>query len=282
MKYYVTFLLIITLLFSSLGISFATNLTYYRNVFDVYKDRLHPRIVARLPASELAGVNGITFHLDENSKLVTLAGTRPSDKKIVISVGLMNGILNYIECLLLEGQFKANNLDDAYFDYFLNKAFTENSTAPLPASMWFFGNNQAGFNKWINDQRINNARNLMLMSAVINIMVHEYGHHIVGFYKEGDSPSDKIKLEAQVDKWAYNTLNNIGEKPTLGAAISLGYISQLENFKRSHKTMKTLIRTHPFAKERAEWAYGYACDESENNKEIQKACGLIRQTIDDF
>jgi len=281
--------LIVILLCINPTLSMAGDMAYYEGLFNVYKNKLHPRIIRQIPSADRIKVSNLKLMLNRNPKLVNLVVTGKEEKTVYISVGFLDGLYNYVDCLLLEGQYNRDDICNDYYEYYFDKIISGSGAPPWAVARIFFGDNQKKLTHWSSNKSLDLTRNAMLISALINVMVHEYGHHVVGFGSRTDSVSKMRSLEGDVDKWSYSILHNIGEKPALGAVISLGYLAQTERYlrnlrelNRNNRLYRQMIRTHPKPKQRAAWAYNYTCGNDGMGTAMEKACDLLNRTIDSY
>lgn len=268
--------------------SLANNMDYFRELHTIYVDKIHPRIIKQLPSSERKKLENISFVLDENPRNMLLAGTNINNDTIYISVGFLFGLMNYVDCLLLEAKIKNNNICNNYFTKYLFKHVLSDKDYP-PYTVTELILNDAQLTQWQNNQALNTSRNVMMFSALTSVMAHEYGHHIIGVSSSDASISEMRTLESNVDQWAFDTLHKIGEKPAIGAVISLGYISQIERYRRELRekfendvTFRQIPSNHPKPKRRVKWAYNHTCSDTQGNTALESACDLLDNTIKNF
>lgn len=267
----------------------ANNFEFFHQAIDVYKQRIYPLLLGQMTKSEREIISNLEIIIVDKPHLVTLAGTVKEDKKVYISVGFMDGIYNYADCLLLEGQFKKNDICNSYFSYYFQHIGSLNKNPPLPVANFAFRNKEDDVKGWIDNKELDSARKAMFLSALINVFMHEYGHHIKGFHEKGTSVSDMRNLEAKVDEWGYSTLQKMNQKPILGAVVSLGYLSEMERFReellKRHKNdphFQLSESEHPKPIQRARIAFDFSCKNPHDGNDIKNSCSFLSKLIDSF
>jgi hypothetical protein len=262
---------------------------YFKEMFEVYKEHMHPRFLEGIRSRDRKKLKSIKLVLVDDPRAVTLAATVKIKKTIYLSTGFLNGLYNYVDCLLLESQYRNRGICNSYFKYFFDRVVSNNPNLPWPVARIKFGNNDAKIEKWANDDKLENARKTMMFSALGTTFAHELGHHIKGFYDEESTVSESRTIEGKVDRWAFRVLNRMGEKPALGAVITFGYISQMERYRRllreeheGDNSFRELTSTHPKPRDRVQWAYDYTCGDEMQGPELRSACNLLEKTIENF
>ena len=254
--------------------------TYFIEVFSVLKEQMIPRLIDRLPPDERMKAADIDLVLVENPFVVSVVFTGKHTKIVYFYLGFIIGLFNYLDCLLLhwfEPDYKTESCY-AYFEYYFDHILSDIPGLPQTYAETVFVYDQT-IHQWYANERLNQARNLMLISALIQITMHEIGHHIVGFARLCMTVYEHRNLEERVDRWAVDRLAQMGERPMLGAMIALGYVSQMEKYKRMKGTMR--FATHPMPRERAEYAYYTGCIDVADDP-MEMACRMIKDVIDTF
>lgn len=270
--------------------SFSSDMNFYKGIFNTYKDKIHPRILNQLPSSDRNKLKDIKLILVEDARTVTLAATGKEDKNIYISLGFIDGLFNYVDCVLIEAAYpKSKAVCDIYFEYYFDRVVSNSNRPPLIVARLNFGDNEKKLDYWFNNDALDSARKGMIFSALINVLVHEYGHHIVGFSKRSDTISAMRDIEKRVDNWAYSFLDKIGEKPASGAVFALGYLAQMERYRRNlrnknkdNSSFRQITRTHPKPSERVSVAYDYTCNRDNTSKVEEKGCLLLDGLIKSY
>ena len=251
---------------------------YFVEVFSVLEERIVPRLIERLPTDEMAVVADIDLVLIEDPFIVSAIFTEKNTKTIYYYLGFIDGLFQYIDCMLLLPVRPNRESCSTYFEYYFDHILSNDRTPPSPYAVRVLSD-KGEIEKWYEDEEYNAARNQMLLSALIQVTMHELGHHVVGFPAPGMSVHEYRMLEGHVDRWSMDRLAQIGEPPVLGAIIALGYVSQMERFRRVKGAMS--FSTHPMPRERAEYAYSLGCVDLASEA-WAKPCAMLREILDTF
>ncbi|MEM9043971.1 MAG: hypothetical protein AAGC81_04695 [Pseudomonadota bacterium] len=281
------FLILLAALLISAPKADAYDSAYLKEVFDRYKSHVHPAILNAINSSARNKLKNVELVYIENYKLVTLAATDVDKGEIYISSGFLNGLYQTADCLLLEGTFKVDDLCDNYFDFFLPVSIDpDETTPPFTVAQILLNFDDTKITEWTQHEATDKARKRMLFAALINVMTHEMGHHIVGGITPGMTVPQVKAIESKADDWTYSTLSQIGQPPLLGAAVSLFYVAQWEHYRArlaaenaGNPDFRQLPSIHPRPGDRARKAFGTTCDEESSEPALARACDLMRRTI---
>ena len=251
---------------------------FYRGTVNVLHDKILPRLIDHLPHGERQKLADIGLELIPNPTVVTTVFTPKNTKKIYIFVGFMDGLFQYIDCLLMDWKKTGRVACNRYFDYYFEHIVLKKPDPPLSFAEFVLIEG-AKVDNWYSDKRIDRARNMMFIGAFINIIMHEMGHHVVGFAEPGMNVSRHRDLEIRVDRWSIDRLAQMNENPVLGAVVAFGYLSQIERFRRIKGA--TSFSLHPMPHDRARYAYKRGCANLAGDM-ASKACGMLHYLIHTF
>lgn len=253
-------------------------LHYYRDMVEVTESRIVPRLMDGLPSRERKRIQGIRIEYVPNPAVVTTVFTQRNPRRIVVFAGFVDGLFNYADCLLTLSEPENTERCDRYFDYYFDHILHVKDRPPFSFVELAFGSEER-IERWYSNEKITRTRNLMMASALGMIVMHEFGHHIVGFAKQGFTVSQHRRLEERVDRWAVDRLMQMDENPVLGSTIALGYLSQMERFRRV-KGAKS-FSLHPMPRGRAEYAFNQGC-ENPGSERLVFACDMLSDLIENF
>ena len=251
---------------------------FYAEVFTVLEEIILPRLIDRLPIDERLKVEGINLSFVDDPLEVSLIMTEEYTRKVYVFAGFMDGLFQYLDCVLLHWYQPERKPCSLYFEYYFHHISSRKPTRPLSYAEAVFRDQEMLY-FWYSENRLNSARNTMFIGALMQITMHELGHHVVGFSKPGMTVYERRTLEERVDRWAIDRLAQMDERPMLGATVALGYVAQIERFRRARGA--TGFSSHPMPRERAEYAYEVGCVDSADDL-LKYACGLLRDVIDTF
>ena len=251
---------------------------FYEDVFNVLNDKLLPRLIDSLPSSERKQLTGVELELIRNPAVVTAVFTGKNTKKIHIFVGFMDGLFQYIDCLLMTKNKAEGEGCYRYFDYYFDHIVSKKSDPPV-AFAEFTLVEDAKIDAWYDDKRVDRARKTVFLSALIYIVMHEMGHHIIGFAQPGMTVAQHRDLETRADQWAIDRLAQRNENPVLGAVGAFGYLSQMEKFRRIKGVRHFSL--HPMPRVRAHYAYKKGCANVAENM-AARACDMFGEIINTF
>jgi len=260
---------------------------YLMESVEVYKEKIHPRIVNRLPSNERKIIRRLNIKLHMDGYSVIHAVAIKDIEQVSVSLGFLMAIYNMAECLYIEERFKKSNFCNKYFDYFFIHSLNRIEGVQMSVSDFAFRKNKKLLARWNNDSQIQKNISLMYFSALMFVMAHEYGHFVEGFNLPSDSLDQRKRLERKVDLWALNRMNAIGENPIIGATVTLAYLSQVERYRRELKeenqdndSFVQIPSAHYRPSMRAIWAFEVIC--KKGSKKIRKACDFLEEVADDF
>ena len=99
---------------------------------------------------------------------------------VYIFVGFIDGMFQYVDCLLMHGSGRGPRECYTYFEYYFDHIVLKKPNAPVTYAEFILSDSRE-IEKWYSDKRIDAARKQMLLSGLVNVVMHEMGHHIVGF-----------------------------------------------------------------------------------------------------
>ena len=266
------------LIFSNFPVVAQDWMGFHAEVFVVLEEKLLPRLIDMMPIYEKNKVEDIDLVFFDDPTEVSVVMTEEHTKKVYFFAGFMDGLYQYIDCVLLHWYQAERVPCYVYFDYYFGHILSRKPRRPLSyGDAAFVDQEMVSF--WYNEERLVSARNTMFVSALILITMHELGHHVVGFSRPGMTVYEHRKLEERVDRWAIDRLAQMGEGPMLGATVALGYIAEIERYRRARGA--TSFSSHPMPRERAEYAYDVGCADS-TDALITKACEMLGAVIDTF
>ena len=237
-----------------------------------------PRLIDRIPTDERPAVAHIEVQLIEDPTVVSIVFTEGYTDTIYFFLGFMDGLFNYIDCLIARWYKPSSESCEIYFDYYFGHIVEKIPRPPATYAQTVI-TDEVQLDMWYTNKRLNDLRDTMYISALIHIVMHELGHHVVGFAQPWMTVHEHRELEEKVDRWAVERLTEMDEPPMLGATIALGYVSQMERFIRDRGV--TGFATHPMPRERAEYAYSIGCVEVSDSLVVE-ACRMLRDIIDTF
>ena len=282
--------LFFTLLASSAQNSQAYDDRFYRMSIEAFEKAVKPHIFSALSASDRQKLRKIDIRLVENVNLPTLAVTGTSPPRIYISLGFMDGLFQHIDCVLLENSLAGIHPDtcNRYFGYFFYGSIRPDLNYPKAIARLLFANHNETAEEWYKDPPIKNTREMVFMAALTSVIMHEYGHHIMGFAPASASISQKRRAEIRADQWSQETLKAIGEPPILGTMFAMGYLSRMEKYRadlaeaeRDNPEFHQMISTHPTPASRVIWSYESFCG-GVTHQTTREACEFIGSQIEDF
>ena len=268
----------ILLLFLSFPVAAQYRMAYHIEVFTVLEEHILPRLIDMLPTDERSAVAHIDMQLIEDPTVVTVVYTDNATDTIYLFLGFMDGLFNYIDCVVAHWYDPNREPCDVYFDYYFGH-IVERIPRPPETYAERVIPQEDQLNMWYSHRRLNDLRETMYVSALIHITMHELGHHVVGFAHPWMTINEHRELEERVDRWATDRLAQMGEPPMLGATIALGYVSQMTRFARAKGAAD--LATHPMPRERAEYAYSHGCVEVADPL-VEAACRMLKDVIDTF
>lgn len=251
---------------------------FYKEMFNVVRDKLFPRLIDRLPHSERQKLSDIGIRFIPDPMRVADAFTRQDKKEIYIAAGFIDGLFEYADCLLMTYPKAAEHGCYKYFEYYFDHLVLKCQPAPLSFAKYVLVEDEKA-KAWHYDERMIWGRKLMLMSALAFVVMHEMGHHVVGFAGPGTTVSQHRDLELRADRWAIDRLTELDENPVLGAVVALGYVSQMEKFRRIKGV--TTFSLHYKPRIRARYAYEMGCANLTGDK-AAKVCAMLSDFIDTF
>lgn len=251
---------------------------FYTDAFNVLRDDMLPRLIDRLPRGDRQKLTNIDLALIPNPAVVTAVFTENNTKRIYISLGFMDGVFQYVDCLLMKWNGIEGEECYEYFDYYFDKIVLRSPDPPVSVAE-FVLKDDSQIDAWYRNKRISRMRKTLYLSAFINIIMHEMGHHIVGFAERGMSVTKHRELETRVDRWAIDRLASMNENPVLGAVVAFGYISQMERFRRIKGA--TGFSLHPTPRSRVQYAYTKGCANL-TSELASKACEMLADLIVTF
>ncbi|RTE64396.1 hypothetical protein EH243_17665 [Amphritea opalescens] len=275
MKYILAFLVLILMPTTLLA---QDKMDYFRGLVQTFEDRVFPRLLDQMSNSDRKILRSVDFQFIENPVVVTAVYTESDTKKVYIYAGFLDGLYNYVDCLIITKISDGRKACDKYFDYYFGNVVSKSPTPPLSFAEIIF-TDDTKLEAWQNNTTMNDAKNLYMMSALILIGMHEMGHHITGFAQKNALLSDRRGAEIKADKWAVDNLVRMNENPILGITMSLGYLSQIERFRRIKQVNS--FSSHPMPKSRAQYAFDKVCV-GKLSSPMQKSCDLISGLIDEF
>jgi len=252
-------------------------LDFYSDVASVLENKILPRLLVGLPSRERAVVERLDVIFVPNPALVTTVLTEKSSQKVYLYAGFMDGLFQYVDCNLMFPRPGGERVCNAYFDYYFT--LVSNGRVVPDDFAYFVLADDEKVENWYANKQLNQARNTMFLSALVNVLAHETGHHVVGFNTRNASVSDIRELEAKVDEWAYSALHNMGENPIIGAALALGYVAQMDRFREAHDVPG--IAVHPSPRSRVQDALDKGC-RPPFSKEKARACDLIERLVANY
>lgn len=251
---------------------------FYTVTFTVVKEKLIPRLIDRLPRDERERLSDIELKLILDPTVVTATYTTKNPKTIRIFVGFMDGVFQYVDCMLLIKVNANKMICNDYFEYYFDHIVLRRKKPPLTVAQFVLAEDER-VEAWYSDEEMFETRNKLFLAALIYVVMHELGHHIVGFSNARMNIAQHRELEARTDRWAINRLAQINENPILGAVIALGYLSQMERFRRIMGA--STFSLHPKPRERALSAYEKACS-SVSGVSALKTCEMLAEIIETF
>lgn len=275
MKYILTFLALILVPTTLLA---QNNMAYFRDLVQTFEERVFPHLLDQVSNSDRNILRSVDFQLIENPVVVTAVYTESDTKKVYIYAGFLDGLYNYVDCVIITKTSDGRKACDNYFDYYFDNVVSKSPPPPLSFAEIYFADDKK-LEAWENNTTMNEAKKLYMMSALILIGMHEMGHHITGFAQKNALLSDRRAVEINADKWAVDNLVRMNENPILGITMSLGYLSQMERFRRIKHVNS--FSSHPMPKSRAEYAFDKVCV-GKLSSPMQKSCDLISGLIDEF
>lgn len=199
---------------------------------------------------------------------LNVAYADPNSQRIVISDGFINGLEQYISAYLI-GEKKGNSyLTEDYMNYMywrqrpLNDGdlhmTPEKWSNYTPANLSSFKRNQGG----------------LFATALVDILLHEVGHHVTnGFYDRFSSKNKIRKIERKADEWAEKTLSEeFKGATTIGRFFAVGYIFELDRIYMFSKN-----KTHPPHFQRVASTTDGLCSELDDDK--KSLCEKLKQDI---
>jgi hypothetical protein len=266
---------------------------YYVAMFDLFEAEISPRILRMLPPNERNVIEGVELNLWMNPSVPSALVTRANPPQIIISLGFMDGLFQYIDCFMLEGNIPdiSPRFCEQYFLYYVEEVIEPNSLHPDSAAKVFFRSDEQLIDRWYGNPQNEELRNLMMLSSLIFAFTHEYGHHVSGFYAENDSLAQKRQTEASADLWAAQTLDGIRERPILGAALTFGYIARLEayrtelaNSSANDPNFNQLDSPHPLPRDRMSWSFERYCSQRvlSVDSTMTEPCEMIADMIEGY
>lgn len=266
---------------------------YYFGMVNIFDNQARPILESLLPPSERSIIEDVEIVVWPKPNLPTVLMTGQTPPEIIVSLGFLDGLFQHIDCVLLESSpySPGDDLCEQYFSYYFKEVLNSNTPHPVPVAAYAFGNNPNLVDQWYSDSEMVTIRDPMMMSALIFAFMHEFGHHVVGFYGDEESLSAKRQIEADADGWAAQTLASMNERPILGAALSFGYIARMENYRTSLANAAAndpnfiqLDLPHPPSRDRVEWSVERYCSQSDvqSDPSLQGPCELIRDLVANF
>jgi hypothetical protein len=262
---------------------------FYLDVMSTFKTQIQPRIIQELPSGEQKALQKINLVVVKNRFAAILAETS-SDGDIRISTGFLDGLYNNVVCNFLEQKYqKSKEICDEYFQYYFKTVTSPSASPPIEVSERFLKKYPEAMKEWQDDKETQQAITKMYFAALINVIVHEYGHHIKGFTSSRNTITAAKKIEQKADVWSFNALAASGNEPIAGAVFSLGYISQIEMFRKrlrdanvDNPEFRQLPNMHPTPKVRVKIAYDHFCGGAAQDAKTSSSCTFIAGKIGAF
>ena len=115
MKYILTFLALILVPTTLLA---QNNMAYFRDLVQTFEERVFPHLLDQVSNSDRNILRSVDFQLIENPVVVTAVYTESDTKKVYIYAGFLDGLYNYVDCVIITKTSDGRKACDNYFDYY--------------------------------------------------------------------------------------------------------------------------------------------------------------------
>jgi len=250
------------------------------NSVQYYSDEVIPLLIASTGDEQKHRIKSIEIIVKKNPADVRALFVTSEDERrfIFVTTGFLDALFRYVDVFLMQEEFGRSDLTKKYFKYFFDTVYSGDSNAPKLPVIYFLPKEKR--DNWVENERLEAAKGVMYLSALIVILTHEVAHHALdNLYGPLTPFPEKKSSELASDEWAYDILDKVGEGPAVGAIIGAGLILEYERYENLNDNVS--LRHHPAPVSRAENGWKRTC-EGELKEKLKKPCNILEKIIENM